>query len=145
MLCSTAMCFSPSESAVKKDIEVPAGYQIVDYEDYIEKSQQRINKLKKTAELADKICNESDAVEFIRFMDKEVKKNFIIDISSLSPKQKNEILLLQKEMKVLNHTAFVSAKKACKRIIDAGGYGNGYVLDYFKQRYAELSDGTPYP
>ena len=73
------------------------------------------------------------------------QKFFIIDISSLSTKQKNEILLLQTEMKVLNHTAFVSAKKACKRIIDAGGYGNGYVLDYFKQRYAELSDGTPYP
>ena len=38
-----------------------------------------------------------------------------------------------------------AAGTGTRQEVCAGGYGNGYVLDYFKRRYAELSDGTPYP
>lgn len=145
LICVISMCALFYSVNAKEDNESPAiGYQIVEYDNYVKNAERRIKNLKKTIELADKICCELDAVEFVNFMENGTGNPlFFIDPSTLSTEEKEEITALQAEMKTLNYNSFISLKRACKRIIDANGYGNRYLLYYFKQRFSELNNGTP--
>ena len=117
--------------------------RIVGYEEYMDQVQKRIKALNETASLAEMVCDRESALAFMKYMEKPSCPLFSVDVSLLDAQQKKVIKKWENEMSLVNAATFVLVKKACKKVVDADGYGDDAVRSYYTEKWNEIKNGVP--
>ena len=119
--------------------------RIVGYEEYIDQAQKRIKALNETASLAKMVGDRESALAFMKYMEKPKPSCpfFSVDASLLDVQQKKVIEKWENEMFLVNAATFILMKKACKKVVDADGYGDDDVRSYYTEKWNEIKNGVP--
>ena len=119
-------------------------FERLEYKEYTKRAQERINSLRETIYLAQSVQGQAKAFVFFLFIEIESLKNpyFYVDREALSEEEKMEVDTLEREMYVLNLRAFIAARKACRRIVAAKGYGSNFLRVYYEKQLNQLTAGS---
>lgn len=119
--------------------------EVVGYSEYTKWAQDRIGALRETIAMAKKAQGKEEAYALFTYMEKgsQQSPDFYVNREELSEEELMEVDALEKEMKSFNLLAFIALKKACERIVEAKGYGNHFLHEYYEEKLNELSKAFP--
>ena len=115
----------------------------VGLEEYIDLAQERIEALKEQNSLAAMVCDRESARAFMKYLEKSSCLSFSVDLSSLDIQQKKVVEKWEDEMFLVNAATFILMRKACKKVVDADGYGDDDVRCYYTEKWNEIKNGVP--
>lgn len=120
----------------------------LNYEEYIEWAERRLNGLKLTIDLARNVHDRKSAYVFLLYMEIMEMTNMgtawiDVDNQQLDDNQMIIVKKLKNRLATENARAFFSSLEACKNIVGADGYGDNYIRSYYAKKLDELKNAFP--
>lgn len=135
-----------AQAAVPDDTPPAVTIQVerLPYDAYMQRIQQRIERLRETVTMASKVQDKASAYAFIDFIDSGGNNPyFYLDGTALDAEQQAQFNTANRKAETLNAMAFIAAREACRRVVKAQGYGDEHLFSYYDEKLRELAGSTP--